>query len=288
MSIFYEHNITNKINSQGFNPTGSVILVTPDLANEWLLHNDNNPRKKISAPHVKAYAADMKSGKWSMNCEPIVFDANGNLKNGQHRLMAVIQSGVSVPMFVIKGIDPSVNMFDHGRSRRVSQELNCDKCVETLAKCIVSNAYKIGQPPVGIVKDYMLEHIDLIRNAINLSCSGGNKSIGKKRDVFVAIYLMLRSGENPRDIEKFMRVVNTQFMLDDRESSSAIVFYKYMLKCDKLFSFKSMCLQNIEIFLYAYSDFINGVQRRKMYNIKNTDNACGFLSAIRKKDGLEE
>lgn len=261
--------------------------ITPTKAANYLQQNNNNPRKKINRNVVKSYAADMKAGKWNVNGEAIVFDANGDLKNGQHRLLAIIESGVTVRILVVRGVDPSITLFDYGSRRRVSQELNCNSNAEILARMIVSNAYRESVPPIGILHDYIIDHYDMIVKANNLSAVGANNPIGRKRDIYTAIYLMLRCGENASQIEDFMRIVNTQFSLEFRESTPAIVFYKYIAKDLKYFSTKAATLKNMETFMSAYSDFVNGNKRTRPYKITNTDRIQALLSAVRKEDGLE-
>ena len=120
-------------------PTGTVETITPAMAEEYLRHNEHNPRKTASRRQVESYARDMAAGKWFINGEPIVFDANGDLKNGQHRLMAIIKANVPVDMYVVRGVDPRITTFDYGMLRRMSQELGVSTRTEILASVIVSN-----------------------------------------------------------------------------------------------------------------------------------------------------
>lgn len=67
------------------------VKVTPKLAQQLLTHNlDNRP---ISNNVLKGYTAEMKQGKWLVTNDNVSFDIHGNLSNGQHRLMAVANSG---------------------------------------------------------------------------------------------------------------------------------------------------------------------------------------------------
>ena len=78
--------------------------------------------RNISLPVVKSYALSMKQGKWMLNGEPIVFDVDGVLLNGHHRLHAIIMADVPVQTFVTRGVEPeSFTTFDCGRHRTVGQ-----------------------------------------------------------------------------------------------------------------------------------------------------------------------
>ena len=83
------------------NMHSQVIKLTPPLAESWLEQNTFN--RKVSRHTVSRYAHDMKSGAWTLNHQGIAFDENGVLVDGQHRLMAVIESGAEVDMMVTWG-----------------------------------------------------------------------------------------------------------------------------------------------------------------------------------------
>lgn len=98
--------------------TARVIDVTPEMAKEWLSRNPRN--RHLSESRVATYVSAMNKGEWLLNGESITIDANGCLKNGQHRLSAIARYGKPVPTVVVEGVDPSVNLFDrHGKRSMV-------------------------------------------------------------------------------------------------------------------------------------------------------------------------
>lgn len=72
--------------------------VTPEVARQWLSANVNN--RPVRRGRVSGYARDMAAGAWALSPQGIAFDVNGNLMDGQHRLLAVIEAGVTVKMLV--------------------------------------------------------------------------------------------------------------------------------------------------------------------------------------------
>ena len=101
------------------NPTYTVrtMIITPDLASEWLGGNVRN--RPVKQPVVDAYAADMAAGRWRDNNTAIAFDRHGTLIDGQHRLWAIIESGCRIRMIVATGLAPdSIEVFarEHKRS----------------------------------------------------------------------------------------------------------------------------------------------------------------------------
>lgn len=76
-----------------------IVLVTPQVALEWLTKNTRNrPVRKF---HVVDLAGRMKRGEWHMNGESIKFSVNGTLLDGQHRLEAILESECSVELMVV-------------------------------------------------------------------------------------------------------------------------------------------------------------------------------------------
>ncbi len=79
-------------------------MVTPTMARELLAANTDNFRNPSKAV-VASLAAAMIRGEWSFNGDTIAFDDRGVLVNGQHRLLAVIASGMTVPRDAYMTID---------------------------------------------------------------------------------------------------------------------------------------------------------------------------------------
>lgn len=100
-----------------------VREVSPQLAEAWLRLNAQN--RSITAARVDQYARDMKDGRWTLTHQAIGFDENGDLIDGQHRLAAVVQADVTVPMLVVWGMakDSKANV-DTGRARTAGDMLS--------------------------------------------------------------------------------------------------------------------------------------------------------------------
>jgi hypothetical protein len=97
-----------------------IILVTPSLANEWLSFNLHN--RKINPNAVARLVSDMKNGRWQDNGESIKFDRENRLIDGQHRLLAIIASGVELRLLVVRNLEPaSQQTIDIGVSRTSGQ-----------------------------------------------------------------------------------------------------------------------------------------------------------------------
>ena len=82
----------------------TTVKVTPTMAAEWLARC-NTKNRRVNKIHVQKLANEMKSGRWTVNGETIAFDEDMVLIDGQHRLNAIVQSGVTIETIVVYGIE---------------------------------------------------------------------------------------------------------------------------------------------------------------------------------------
>lgn len=109
-------------------PSSSVVMVTPEMAERWLTHNQSN--RHLRRAVVDKYARDMAQGNWELTGS-IEFDPSGNLLQGQHRLHAIVKSGCTIPMFVFRGIAPRAQrVMDTPAIRKASDHLHMAKGVK--------------------------------------------------------------------------------------------------------------------------------------------------------------
>jgi hypothetical protein len=114
-----------------------VITINPTVAQLFLEKNSHN--RPISSNSVQRYAAEMLGGRWKITGEPIQFSASGRLLDGQHRLLAVIQSGCSITCLVVRGIeDDAFSAIGQGIKRKPSDLLGLlgEKHTLTLAAAL--------------------------------------------------------------------------------------------------------------------------------------------------------
>ena len=118
-------NGSNPLKPAPTGPSIEILSVTPGLAKEWLRTNSHN--RRLRKNDIFNYARDMAAGKWLMNGESIKFSATNQLLDGQHRLHAVVQSGVTVPMLVITGLPPETQAtMDSGIKRTTADAFSLD------------------------------------------------------------------------------------------------------------------------------------------------------------------
>lgn len=97
----------------------SVEEITPEMAERYLAANHYKNRP-ISKSVVRRYVDDMVNGRFQTTHQGIAFNQSGALVDGQHRLTAIMQSGVPVTMVVARGVQTDDVMglhVDIGKAR---------------------------------------------------------------------------------------------------------------------------------------------------------------------------
>lgn len=119
---------------------GAWEKISPKRA-EKLLNDTNTQNRKLRAGVVEKYAADMKYGKWLKNPQPIMFYEDGVLADGQHRLWAVVESGATVPFFIVRGVSKDVALnIDTGFGRGLVDNARIAGIEKPISHSIISMA----------------------------------------------------------------------------------------------------------------------------------------------------
>lgn len=98
------------------------VLVTPELAEQWLAENKKN--RALRRAYIQQLAAAIRRGEWRFNGDAVRFDRNDDLLDGQHRLHAIIEAGQAVEMLVIRDLDTETReTIDRGLRRTLADTL---------------------------------------------------------------------------------------------------------------------------------------------------------------------
>lgn len=99
-----------------------LVTITPDMAGVLLLRNAKNRPLNDSA--VSVYADALKRGEWRVNGETIKFSTSGRLLDGQHRLKAIVVSGVPLTTYIAENLAEEVfDTLDQGKRRSAADVL---------------------------------------------------------------------------------------------------------------------------------------------------------------------
>ena len=97
--------------------TAQFVLVTPEIAADWLTRNINTNRN-IKKSRINGYVRDIRAGNWVLTGEAIKFDTSGNMIDGQNRCTAIVAARQNVWALVVTGVkDDALLNLDSGSTR---------------------------------------------------------------------------------------------------------------------------------------------------------------------------
>lgn len=103
-------------------PTYDVEDIDPVAAKELLVGNTHN--RSLRWRVVDMYAEDMRAGNWQENGESIKITPDGTVVDGQHRLHAIVDSGTTQRMLVIRNLPMETQtVIDTGAKRTFADVL---------------------------------------------------------------------------------------------------------------------------------------------------------------------
>lgn len=253
----------------------NVEKITPTVAKEYLKANTKNPRgTKLNMARVKQYAHDMANGLWELNGEAIVFDKRGVLKNGAHRLAAIVLANISVETVVIRGVDESVTAYDMPYLRTVSQLANAEDInVSKEMLCAVKILYNLLPEHVAThmeIKQYAKKHEDELNRAYRALLNGEYSKYNKRATCCLAAYLMLQTKKMPfYEVELFFRIFSSGNTCgtDGYEVSPAMIARKIFQDRWTGKSNSRTQREQLDILVQALMDFHDSIARKTNYKI---------------------
>lgn len=98
-------------------------IIGPVEAERYLARNLSN--RKLRKQTVEQLAGVIRRGWWQTTHQGIAFDVDGNLLDGQHRLKAIVLSGMAVEITVTRGLQKSAfTVIDVGLKRNFNDLLD--------------------------------------------------------------------------------------------------------------------------------------------------------------------
>lgn len=249
-----------------------VETITPELAEKYLRHNTKNRpmRKNV----VKYYASQMKKGQWLLNGESIIFNHDGTLEDGQHRLQAVIDSGVSVQMLVVRNAPKgSFATIDSGISRKVSDTFYINGIANATNVSSIINKYdKLCKGNIVVASSGRFQGASSISRQDILSIYESDASFWQEVckfssmcykslklmsqteiGAFVAFLLKQRNHSKEKVFEFF-----TDLLITDAPKSSMLAAYRKRLIKDRLSISQMNPTYKQQLFIKMWNYYIQG------------------------------
>lgn len=248
------------------------MVVTPQIAAEFLTHNTNNRKPKPGK--IRAYAKTMRDGKWQLNPDGISFYESGVMRDGQNRCHAIIEANTPVEMTVTFGVPNDSIICDMATSRSMLDILTMagvpvsvrQKAVAAMTNILFDACGKNGgsnalDAAYGV--DFCKDEAEYISDVAHLA-DRGEKSLPKRGPVMAAVYVAYRFGVDKDVLDRFCSVVGSGFYSSEGETA-AVVIRNRMLnpgmkwnQADRRRLFRET--------LRAISDFERGIPRKNKYN----------------------
>ncbi len=113
------------------NDSVELAVVTPQVAHYWLNNNKYHVQRNVNRQRVARYESDMKHGEWGLAEAAIVLGvrpSGEHLLNGQHRLAAILSTGIPQRSIVLRlhfaseeDMDKAYANMDRGYIRTMRQ-----------------------------------------------------------------------------------------------------------------------------------------------------------------------
>ena len=130
-----------------------IKTITPEWAARILAEKNTNNRN-LSQIHVQTIAKEIRQGRWKVNGDTICLNGS-QLIDGQHRLAAVVLSGMAIQSWVIEGLPSDVfDTKDIGKRRSASDTLSVAGYKNTTrlaAVLIFVDKYLRGKSDVSVI-----------------------------------------------------------------------------------------------------------------------------------------
>lgn len=186
-------------------------LLGPAEAEKMLATMQSN--RRLSQKRVDMLARDMVGGYWqSHNGQTIKLDQFGRLIDGEHRLRAVVQSGICIPMLIVRGVPSEARTtIDTGRARTFGDHLAMSGVVN--ANVVASAvAWLIRYETDAILSNEPLSHDELTATLrahpgiVASAATVGASKVSAPPSVLTFVHYKA-SASHPQEADEFVTMV---------------------------------------------------------------------------------
>jgi hypothetical protein len=204
----------------------SLTFVTPKIAAQLLFNNEAN--RNLRNRVVDKYARDMLDGNWKTTHQGIAIYSDGNIADGQHRLSAIIQSGVSVHMLITTGMNKDASEgIDTNAPRSISDVIRLsgadsfvsskDAVSATRALMVLATGVKSAHSP-SVIRAYIEKNNNSIKLVSELFTKNTRGlSSAYMRAALIAAHMR---GISTKNIERFVNILMSGIIEGDHENSA--------------------------------------------------------------------
>lgn len=266
------------------------VLITPEQAEDLLKMNIRN--RSVRPKKVNELAEAMKRGEWELSNDAIVISEGNILLNGQHRLMAVIKSGVACPFILFTGAqDSSFDIMDTPAIRRVADVVarkggkNAVKTEATITRYINLHADMLNRwetmkrfnNNISATRRELIDlydkHEKLIEKwvkKVGAIVARGVRLASEAYLASLAIFLERDLGHEERKIEDYLKAL----LIDGETKHKTILAIRKKLMLHKMKREKIDRHDILRYIIRGWNDFLLG---REVTHIKTDEDSFYFI-----------
>lgn len=268
-------------------------LITPAYAAELLKMNTNN--RAIRQSKVDALAESMRKGEWELSNDAITISEGNALLNGQHRLMAVVKSGVPCNFIVYTGApDSTFDIMDTPSLRKVSDVIqrkggtNTVRMQATIAAVSRwiddyennwETLFRFDNHARGTRREaitYYEEHKDILTKWLNRAAQIVEKNVALLPTTTLAgfaVFLESKLNHSEEKIATFLK----ELILDGMTSNGTILYARKRLLRNKMKLETLKRGDDIRLLVRAWNDFCLG---RQVQIIKMNEDVFVYIRPV--------
>ena len=268
-------------------------LITPAYAAELLKMNTNN--RAIRQSKVDALAESMRKGEWELSNDAITISEGNVLLNGQHRLMAVVKSGVPCNFIVYTGApDSTFDIMDTPSLRKVSDVIqrkggtNAVRMQATIAAVSRwiddyennwETLFRFDNHARGTRREaitYYEEHKDILTKWLNRAAQIVEKNVALLPTTTLAgfaVFLESKLNHSEEKIATFLK----ELILDGMTSNGTILYARKRLLRNKMKLETLKRGDDIRLLVRAWNDFCLG---RQVQIIKMNEDVFVYIRPV--------
>lgn len=208
-----ETQFLNVLRERPKQPTAFIVDFTAKGAG-IILERHGKLNRKISPSHFHQLGNDMVAELWDLNGEPVIFDVNGTLEDGYHRLTGCAMYQTHFKTLVTLGVlKDSWKSIDQGRTRSLSNVLEFQgvdkkasgKLQALIRFCIIyeQNADRTMSVsgPTGLA---WFKKNPSIADSVNLMKQARSARIGLKPTIVAGVHFeAIKTGHSPEAVNGF-------------------------------------------------------------------------------------
>lgn len=268
-------------------------LITPAYAAELLKMNTNN--RAIRQSKVDALAESMRKGEWELSNDAITISEGNVLLNGQHRLMAVVKSGVPCNFIVYTGApDSTFDIMDTPSLRKVSDVIqrkggtNTVRMQATIAAVYRwiddyennwETLFRFDNHARGTRREaitYYEEHKDILTKWLNRAAQIVEKNVALLPTTTLAgfaVFLESKLNHSEEKIATFLK----ELILEGMTSNGTILYARKRLLRNKMKLETLKRGDDIRLLVRAWNDFCLG---RQVQIIKMNEDVFVYIRPV--------